>query len=227
VATATTSLLTTYSIRVKNGYTARMAAGTARRRNPAERASEIRDAAKTIALTRGLAAITLRSLASECSVTAPLIAHYEPTMEALVAATFAEIAEGEIAEVALVAHAHAEPVDQLRALIDTLADPRRDPVGVVWCDAWSVGRTNQRLAEATRDAMDAWQDLATGIIRDGQSSGSFADARPERAAFVLFGLIDATAAYQLVGYRSRHEREALVRETIEDILKVSLQSVDS
>jgi len=182
-----------------------MAARTTRRRNPAQRASEIRDAAKTIALTRGLAAITLRSLAAHCSVTAPLIAHYEPNMETLVASTFAEIAEEEIADAALFAQEHSEPVDQLRALIDTLADPRRDPVGAVWCDAWSVGRTNQRLAEATRDAMDAWLELATGIIRAGQAAKSFADTQPERAAFVLFGVIDATAAYQLVGYRTRQE----------------------
>ncbi|EAR25770.1 transcriptional regulator, TetR family protein [marine actinobacterium PHSC20C1] len=201
-----------------------MAASATRRRNPAERALEVREAAETIALTRGLAAISLRSLGAHCGVTAPLIAHYEPNMDALVANTFSAIAEREIAEVALFAQTPSAPLDQLRALIDTLADPHRDNVSEVWSDAWSIGRRNQRLAEATRDAMDSWQSLATGIIRRGQEQGQFADARPERAALVLFALVDATASYQLVDYGSRQEREALVRETIEDILKVSLHS---
>jgi AcrR family transcriptional regulator len=203
-----------------------MGANVTRRRNPAERALEVREAAETIALTRGLAAISLRNLGAHCGVTAPLIAHYEPNMDALVAHTFSAIAEREIAEVATYAQHPEEPVDQLRALLTTLADPRRDHVSEVWCDAWSLGRRNEPLAAATRDAMDSWNKLATTIIRNGQKRGQFADTRPERAALVLFALVDATAAYQLVDYRGRQERESLVRETLEDILNVSLRVVD-
>lgn len=202
-----------------------MAASTTRRRNPAERALEVREAAHTIALTRGLAAISLRSLAAHCGVTAPLIAHYEPNMDALVAKTFFAIAEQEIADVTRHAQTPAEPVDQFRALLDALADPSRDNVGEVWSDAWSVGRRNEALASAARKAMDSWISLATNIIRAGQERGQFADAHPERAALVLFALVDATAAYQLVSYRSREVRESLVRETLEDILKVPLSAV--
>lgn len=203
-----------------------MGARTARRRDPAERALEVRNAARAIALTRGLAAISLRSLAAHCGVTAPLIAHYEPNMDALVANTFSAIAEQEISDVTRHAQTPTEPVEQFRALLDALADPSRDNVGEVWCDAWSVGRRNDALATAARQSMDSWIALATTIIQSGQDRGQFADARPERAALVLFALVDATAAYQLVSYRSRHEREALVRETLEDILKVSLRSGD-
>lgn len=203
-----------------------MATRVTRRRNPAERALEVREAAKTIALTRGLAAISLRSLATHCGVTAPLIAHYEPNMDALVANTFFAIAEQEIAEVALHATAPTSPVDQFRALLDALADQSRDNVGVVWSDAWSLGRKNVPLAEAARQSMDSWHALATSIIRAGQAIGQFTDVNPERAVLVLFALVDAAAAYQLVDYRTRQEREALVRETLEDILKVSLAAAD-
>lgn len=201
-----------------------MGAGTTRRRNPAERALEVREAAQTIALTRGLAAISLRNLAAHCGVTAPLIAHYEPNMEALVASTFSAIAEQEISEVAVQAQTPAAPLDQFRALIDAIADPARDPVGEVWCDAWSLGRRNAALAESARQSMDSWHDLATTIIRAGQAAGQFAAVDPERAALVLFALVDAAAAYQLVNFRSRETREALVRETLEDMLNVSLRA---
>jgi hypothetical protein len=146
-------------------------------------------------------------------------------MDALVANTFLAIAEQEIADVTLHAQSPDEPVDQFRALLDALADPSRDNVGEVWCDAWSVGRRNERLAAAARQAMDSWIALATSIICAGQERGQFFDANPERAALVLFALVDATASYQLVDYRSRKVRESLVRETLEDILKVSLQVV--
>jgi len=201
-----------------------MAAGTTRRRNATERASEIRDAAATIALTRGLAAISLRNLAAHCGVTAPLIAHYEPSMETLVASTFTAIAEKEIADVARHAHTPTEPLEQMRALIETIADPARDNVGEVWTDAWSLGRRNAPLAEAARQSMDSWHALAIDIIRAGQDAGQFAPVNPERAALVLFALVDATSAYQLVNFRSRETREALVRETLEDMLDVPLSA---
>ncbi|QAV70325.1 TetR family transcriptional regulator [Salinibacterium sp. UTAS2018] len=200
-----------------------MAAGTTRRRNATERASEIRDAAQEIALTRGLAAISLRSLAAHCGVSAPLITHYEPSMETLVASTFASIAEKEIAEVARHAHAPADPLDQLRALLEALADPTRDNVGEVWADAWSLGRRNDLLAAAARQSMDSWHALAIGIMRAGQDAGQFAPVSPERVALVLFALVDATSAYQLVNFRSRDTRDSLVRETLEDMLDVSLK----
>lgn len=199
-----------------------MAAGTTRRRNATERASEIRDAAQQIALTRGLAAISLRALAAHCGVTAPLITHYEPSMETLVATTFSDIAEKEIAEVERFALAPNKPLDQIRALIEAIADPARDNVGEVWTDAWSLGRRNEPLAEAARQSMDSWHALAIGIIREGQDAGQFAPVSPERAALVLFALVDATSAYQLVNFRSRETRESLVRETLEDMLDVSL-----
>ncbi|MBH0130025.1 TetR/AcrR family transcriptional regulator [Salinibacterium sp. NK8237] len=203
-----------------------MAVGTTRRRNPAERALEVREAAQTIALTRGLAAISLRNLATHCGVTAPLIAHYEPNMDALVASTFTAIAEKEIAEVTLHALAPVGPLDQFRALLSALADPARDNVGEVWCDAWSLGRKNEPLAEAARHSMDSWHALAIDIIRAGQDAGEFAAIAPERAALVLFALVDATASYQLVDFRSRETRDALVRETLEDMLDVSLKLGD-
>ena len=132
------------------------------------------------------------------------------------------IAEKEIAEVERHALAPNEPLDQIRALIEAIADPARDNVGEVWTDAWSLGRRNEPLAEAARQSMDSWHALAIGIIRAGQDAGQFAPVSPERAALVLFALVDATSAYQLVNFRSRETRESLVRETLEDMLDVSL-----
>ncbi|HZW41343.1 MAG TPA: TetR family transcriptional regulator, partial [Agromyces sp.] len=61
------------------------------RKSPAERSAEIADAARSIALEQGLAAVTLRSIAARIDVAPALVAHYEPNMEALIASTFAGV----------------------------------------------------------------------------------------------------------------------------------------
>ncbi|MGZ4662784.1 MAG: TetR family transcriptional regulator, partial [Arthrobacter sp.] len=61
------------------------------RKAPGERASEISEAARTIALEQGLGSITLRNVAARVGVASGLVAHYQPHVEALVASTFTGI----------------------------------------------------------------------------------------------------------------------------------------
>nr|WP_253257413.1 TetR family transcriptional regulator [Arthrobacter sp. Hiyo1] len=49
----------------------------AARKTPAERAAEIAEAAKEIALEQGLSAITLRNVAARVGVASGLVAHYQ------------------------------------------------------------------------------------------------------------------------------------------------------
>lgn len=185
-----------------------------RRMAPEERRAAIRAAAVAVALTEGLAAVTLRRVASETGVTASLVAHYEPSMDVLVGDTFTTIAGGEIAEVRAVVAAHPRPVDRLRALLTTVNDTARDPVGAIWSDAWSLGRTNPEVAAAARVLMDDWQDIARSIVTDGVRDGSMRADDPERVGLLLFALVDAVNGYALVDYRTRAERQALVVATI-------------
>lgn len=187
---------------------------TRRRMAPAERRAAIRTAAVAVALADGLAAVTLRRVATESGVTASLVAHYEPSTDVLVGDTFRSVAGDEIAEVRIVVDAHPTPVARLRALLTTVNDARRDPVGALWSDAWSLGRTNEHLARTARELMADWQDLARTIVADGVRDGSMRTDDPERVGLLLFALVDAVNGYALVGYRTRAERQALVVATI-------------
>ena len=69
------------------------------RKSPAERRAEITATAREIALADGLDALTLRAVAGRMGVASGLVAHYEPSMDELVAATFGDLVSQELADV--------------------------------------------------------------------------------------------------------------------------------
>lgn len=182
----------------------------------AERHAQIDQAARALALEEGLGALTLRGIATRVGVASGLVAHYEPSMEALVARTFAAVAAAELAEVeGTVAHDDS-PIVQLATLVATLLDTQRDDVSSVWADAWSLGRRMPLVAAAARAGMDSWSEVARGILRSGRDCGAFpAEADLDLVALQLFALVDSTTAYALVGYRTADERRRLVTRSLE------------
>ncbi|GAA4681080.1 TetR/AcrR family transcriptional regulator [Frondihabitans cladoniiphilus] len=190
------------------------------RKPAAERAADIAAAARRVAVTDGLGAVTLRGVAAEAGVTSALVAHYEPSIQALVARTFTELATAELDEVKALIATAADPIRGVRMLVSTLLAPARHELSALWADAWSLGRRNPPLAEASRGAMAAWHGLATAVIDRGVMSGDFTPGSSDRAALLIFALIDATTAYALVDYRAADERDELVRRTLEISLQI-------
>ncbi|AMM22101.1 hypothetical protein AX769_20570 [Frondihabitans sp. PAMC 28766] len=181
-----------------------------------QRHAQIDLAARALALEEGLGALTLRGIATRVGVASGLVAHYEPSMEALVAHTFAAVAATELAEVEGAVASGGTPIAQLATLVATLLDTQRDDVSSVWADAWSLGRRMHLVAAAARAGMDAWSEVARGILRSGRDSGAFpADADLDLVALQLFALVDSTTAYALVGYRTPDERRRLVTRSLE------------
>jgi AcrR family transcriptional regulator len=193
-----------------------------RRLPPAARREQITTAARDLALEGGLTALTLRAIAKRVGVASGLVAHYEPSMEQLTAATFRTIVSGELDEVRTLVDPAPTGLDRLARLVTTLLDPGRDAVGAVWADAWSVGRRMPELGQAARDEMDAWHAFAgeiLGQLRDEGSAGAF---DTDSTALELFALIDSTTAYALVGYRTPTERDTLVRRALEQALGLEI-----
>lgn len=185
-----------------------------RRLSPAEREAQITAAAIAVARSEGLAAVTLRGVGAAIGVAPSLVAHYRPSTAELVGATFRTVASTEVDEVRAIVDAAAGPVVRLRTLLACIADPARDDVATLWADAWSIGRTNPALAAATRQVMDDWQALATGVVRDGVRAGVMRAEDPDAVGRLLFALVDATNGYALVDYLDRATREGLVRTTV-------------
>lgn len=167
------------------------------RKPPAERAAEIVAAATALARERGLSALTLRAVADRAGVAPGLVAHYQPSMEDLIARVYTDLVDAEVREVELVVTSVDGPAAQLGALLGTLMDGGRDDLTVVWVEGWAMARRNAPLAEAVRSQMERWQRLVEGIVRDGCRAGVFAATEPAEVAWELIGLIDGLNAQSL------------------------------
>jgi AcrR family transcriptional regulator len=178
---------------------------------PDSRREAIDAAARRIAVGYGLSGITLRRLTSSLGVAPGLIAELEPSMGALIARTFEEVAAAELDETAADLARAASPLDGLRTVVEGLLDETHDNFNSIWADAWSLGRHNPPLARAAREAMVGWNDLFVRLVSDGIAAGQFADVDPDHIAQLFLALIDSTTAYRLVEYRATADHLALVR----------------
>ncbi|KAF2417850.1 TetR family transcriptional regulator C-terminal domain-containing protein [Microbacterium sp. B35-30] len=167
------------------------------RKAPAERAAEIVGAATAIAREHGLSALTLRAVAERAGVASGLVAHYQPSMDDLIARVYADLVEEEVREVEQVVDALADPAERLGAVIDTLMDGTRDELTVVWVEGWAMARRNEPLALAVRAQMQRWQSLVEGIVTDGCRTGAFSTTEPGEVAWELIGMIDGLNAQSL------------------------------
>ncbi|WP_136707352.1 TetR family transcriptional regulator C-terminal domain-containing protein [Agromyces sp. H66] len=188
------------------------------RKSPAERTAEIAAAARGLALEHGLTAVTLRGVAARVDVTPALVAHYEPSMDALVAAAFTSIVADEIDEVERLVAGLPTPTARLGALLDTLLDGTRDDVTVVWVEAWALGRRNEQLAASVRSQMDAWQAVVQGIVEAGIASGEFRATDAAGIAWQVLGMIDGLNAQALVRWGDAGARGSLLGHAIEGML---------
>ncbi len=186
-----------------------------RRKSPAERGAEISLAARQIALSDGLDALTVRAVAARVGVTPALVVHYQPSMSMLVAGTFGAIVAAEIDEVVAEIMGCPTTVLALGALIDTLLSPKRSAVTVIWLDAWSLGRRNPSLAAEVGRQMDAWQVFLVTLLRQGASGGEFVVADAPALAWQLLGIIDGLTAHATVRYGDAGRQRPLVRTIVE------------
>lgn len=195
------------------------------RRSPAQRRVLISAAARELAITEGLSALTLRAVAARAGVTPALVAHYVPTMDHLVATTFSEIVGAELDDlVSLVAAGTA--VERLAVMLGSLLDGSRDDVTLVWVEAFALGRRNEPLAAAARDAMDDWQRALQTLLAEGVAAGDIHVEDPADAAWQLLGMIDGINAQSLVRWGGASDRSALLLRAVEGMLGIRRGTLD-
>lgn len=187
----------------------------ASRKSPAVRAAEIRVAAEELARASGLGSLSLRSVARRAGVTAALVSHYYPSMEAMVAEVFGGVVGAELDELATGIGQATSATSALRTIIRFVLEAGRDDLTVVWLDAWSLGRRSRALADEVRRRMDDWQRLTAGVIAAGLASGEFRSGDPELSAWQLLALTDGLNAHVLVRSGDRDSLRRRVESLME------------
>jgi AcrR family transcriptional regulator len=172
-----------------NGVTSRPQ--TAARRKPAgERLAEIVAAAAAIAVAEGLDRVTAKRVAADLGVFPGLVSHYFATADELVATAFAHAAEAEREQIFGRAVQAARPVDQVRRLLESWLHQDRDPVSLLWLDAWQASRRRPALMVEVGRQMNADLGRLSAIIADGIAAGDFPVDDPGEPALQILSLID-------------------------------------
>jgi AcrR family transcriptional regulator len=171
---------------------------TARRKPPGERRTEIVDAASAIAVSDGLEKVTAKRVAEILGVYPGLVNHYFPTADELVAVAFGTAAAAEREELFAAAESVATPVTQIQTLLEAWLDNDRDPVSLLWLDAWQASRRRPALrAEVVHQMQDDSARLAR-IVTAGMMTGEFAVNDAEAAAIRIMSLIDGLSVQAAV-----------------------------
>ena len=189
--------------------------GSGRRMPPEQRERAILDAAIALAAEEGIAALTMRAVATRAGVAPALVAHYRPSMDSFVAEVFGAIVSAEREEVVAGLDPAAPLRERLAAVVDTLLDDARDDVTLVWVQAWAAGARNDELAARVRSEMDAWQRALEGVI--AADAGEIPAERAAGAAWLLLAMIDGMNAHSLVKW-APDDRAGLARRALAAVL---------
>ncbi|RKR76054.1 TetR/AcrR family transcriptional regulator [Frondihabitans australicus] len=175
-------------------------------------------AARRIAVRHGLSGITLRRLTADVGVAPGVIAELEPSMGALIARTFDELATSELHDTQRDIDAAASPLEALRLMIEALLQDSHNNFNSIWADAWSLGRHNIPLARVAREASIEWQEMFRILFQNGIDQGQFVARDADLVAQEFLALIDAATAYRLVGFGTKETHLDLLRRTMEHSL---------
>ena len=140
---------------------------TTRRKPAGERLAEITETAAALAVSEGLDKVTAKSVAGVLGVFPGLVTHYFATADELVAAAFAHAVTAEREEVFGQAALADRPVGQLRQLLGAWLQPERDPVSLLWLDAWQASRRRPALMAEVSKQMNTDLDRLSALIGAG------------------------------------------------------------
>ena len=173
--------------------------------SPGERRQAIVDAALKVALRKGLAATTVRDVATEMGTSSGLIHHYFDSMDEVLAAAFEQAAGRDLALTTDAMAAADDAVGRLRAFFRTYASTDQDWAFQLWLDAWAEASRRPAVRRTSQRLNVAWQQLLATTIRSGIDDGSLETPDPEGAAWRIISLLDGLSL-QVVAHRATLDR---------------------
>ncbi|HET9852785.1 MAG TPA: TetR family transcriptional regulator C-terminal domain-containing protein [Candidatus Limnocylindrales bacterium] len=173
--------------------------------SPEERREAIVDAALAVARRKGLAATTVRDVATEMGTSSGLIHHYFNSMDEVLAAAFERVARDDLEQTEVLLQEIGDPQELIRAFLASYAPVGDDWAFQLWLDAWAEAARRPVLREASSRLNLAWAALLERAIRAGVADGTFHCDDPTAAAWRILSVIDGLAL-QVVAHRTILDR---------------------
>jgi AcrR family transcriptional regulator len=179
------------------------------RMSPSERRDAIVDAALAVARRKGLAATTVRDVATEMGTSSGLIHHYFDSMEEVLAAAFERVAGEDLRQTEALLDGADEPIELVRAFLASYAPVGDDWAFQLWLDAWAEAARRPVLRAASSRLNLAWAALLERAIRAGVRAGAFTSDDPAGAAWRILSVVDGLAL-QVVAHRTIVDRSDML-----------------
>jgi len=162
--------------------------------SPEDRRREILEMGAMIALDEGLGRVTARRLADAIGVRPGLVTHYFPTVDQLLAEIFSALGAAGRLGFSHVRHSELSPTEYLRGLVGRYTGMERDPVSLMWLEAWRQAADRPQLRAAVTAQMETDAAELTALIAQGVAAGEFLLTDPSRTSIRIFGILDGQIA---------------------------------
>ena len=160
-----------------------------RRSEPDARRLSLIEACARVLAREGIAGASVRTIAVEAGVSAGLVGHYFPGVDALIAATYAHTgARVDAALAAAVAAAGDDPRGRLEAFVTaSFAAPIADPeLLATWIAFWSLVRARPEIAALHDEQYGGFRAQLEGLLADcGLPTGQL-----RKTAIAITALVD-------------------------------------
>ena len=163
------------------------------RRSSSERQAELTDAALSIVATRGIAALTTRTLAAEVGLTSGAIFRHFKSLDALLDAVV-----GRVESVLLATYPSPSlaPAERLSAFLEARSQAVGSQLGIlrlVVSEQFSLALPEGGSARLSR-CIEKTRAFVTKCLREGQAQGVFRDdLEPQALALIVMGALQMLA----------------------------------
>jgi len=176
------------------------------------------EAAAEIALNEGLDKVTAKRVAAELGVFPGLVDHYF-SADQLVACAFAYVATDERDQMFAALESEPDPLTKIRRLVADLLQADRDPISLLWLDAWQASRHRPSLRGEVASQMNEDIRGLAELIQRGVDGGQIRVDEPASAAVQIFALADGLSVQAAIrGLVDYADMQVLIGGFVEQIL---------
>lgn len=160
------------------------------------RRPQLLDAAAAVIVERGFSATRIADVAERAGTSAPGVLYWFDSRDELLAEALDYAERSFYDQLVAEMSAHERPESRLAMMID------RSIGGddwALWIELWTRALHDPAMRRSRQQLEERWRSMLTEVIAEGQATGIFGGAEPQRIAIELAALMDGLAVQVALG----------------------------